>query len=138
MDAVNPITQSENPYPAEGLPVSPMVTKILEDRKQQEKEDKKLKKIKSELLAEIKTNARAAFIKEIGHDFVEIIRALRDNALGKQWAEKVTPQGQRVMYKPPMNTEAAIYLTNQMIGKPTETVEHVGHVTLNIDKLYDE
>ena len=102
-------------------------------KKEEELERKEVRLASPEMLSEIKMQARAAFIQEVGNDMFDIIKALKKSAKGEAWAEKVTNNGTRVLYNVPMSIEAAIYLVNQMIGKPTETVEHTGHVSLRMD-----
>ena len=126
--------------PNTGLTYTDMELQILNEKEQtilqekiEAKKQKELRAIKSEVLAEIKVNARAAFIKEVGTDIFDIIKALKDRAMGRAWIEKMDKGGHKVTIKEAPSVEAGIYLINQMIGKPTETVEHTGHVTLQMD-----
>ena len=76
--------------------------------------------------------AREFVIKKVNENLEPLLNAKLDLALGHKKLH-ITPTGEEEVYTESPDGNAIQYLLNQDIGKPKETVEHQGDITLKID-----
>ncbi len=90
-----------------------------------------------------KAEAQAVLIKRVGKHYPEILESMAEAAKGiyrEEFVDIIDPvTGRKTgmkkikIYQEEPDTRAAEYLINQIAGKPKESVEHTGQVSLTMD-----